>query len=181
MITLLTSVVLLGQTFMQTPQTIYDFTMKDIDGKDVPLKKFKGKALLIVNVASKCGNTPQYEGLEALYKQNKDKGLVVLGFPANNFGGQEPGTETEIKQFCTMNYGVTFPMFSKISVKGEGQAPLYKWLIEHSDRPKDDIEWNFAKFLVSRDGKHVIRLTPKQTPESEPVQKAVQEVLAPVE
>ena len=121
-----------------------NFSVKDIDGKDVNLADFKGKVILIVNVASKCGNTPQYEGLEKLYRTYKDKGLVILGFPANNFGAQEPGTAAEIKQFCTAKYNVTFPMFSKISVKGEDIAPLYQYLthVATQPQPKGDITWN---------------------------------------
>lgn len=155
------------------PDSIYGFKVKDIDGKVVSLDKFKGKVLMVVNVASKCGLTPQYKGLQALYEEKKADGLVILGFPANNFGSQEPGTETEIKEFCSLNYNVSFPMFSKISVKGEDTHPLYAWLIAHSDRPKEDIEWNFAKFVVGRDGKSVKRLTPRDTPDSEAVKKAV--------
>ncbi|AIE86877.1 glutathione peroxidase [Fimbriimonas ginsengisoli] len=159
-------------------KSIYDFTVTDIDGKKVSLKKFKGHVMLVVNVASKCGLTPQYKGLQALYEEKKKQGVVLLGFPANNFNGQEPGTEAEIKQFCTANYGVTFPMFSKISVKGDDQADLYKWLIAQSDRPTDDIEWNFAKFVIGKDGKVFKRLTPRDTPDSEAVRKAIDEALA---
>ena len=158
-------------------KTVYDFKLKDIDGTLQPLSKFKGKVILIVNVASKCGLTPQYTGLEALYRDYKAKGVVVLGFPANNFGGQEPGTETEIKQFCTSKYDVTFPMFSKISVKGDDQAELYKWLINHSDRPSDDIEWNFAKFVIGKDGKVFKRLKPQDVPGSPEVRAALDAAL----
>jgi glutathione peroxidase len=160
------------------PASIYNFKVKNIDGKEVALKEYKGKVLLVVNVASKCGLTPQYKGLQALYEEKKKDGLVVLGFPANNFGAQEPGTEGEIKEFCSLNYGVKFPMFSKISVKGDDTHPLYKWLIAHSDRPQDEIEWNFAKFVVARDGKSVTRLTPRDVPDSESVRKAVDAALA---
>ncbi|HSI71890.1 MAG TPA: glutathione peroxidase [Fimbriimonas sp.] len=157
-----------------TPQakSLYDFTMKDIDGKEIHLSKFKGKVVMVVNVASKCGLTPQYKSLEALYRENKEKGFVILGFPANNFGSQEPGTETEIKQFCSANYDVTFPMFSKISVKGDDTHPLYKWLLANSDR-HEDVEWNFAKFIIGRDGKVMKRLSPKTTPDSEEVKDAL--------
>ncbi|HEY0867344.1 MAG TPA: glutathione peroxidase, partial [Fimbriimonas sp.] len=137
MLTLFASLLIATQAPMNPPQSIYDFTLKDINGKTVPLKQFKGKALMVVNVASKCGLTPQYKALESLYKEKKAKGLVILGIPANNFGNQEPGTEAEIKEFCSLNYGVSFPMFSKISVKGEDEAPLYRWLRAQSDRPKD--------------------------------------------
>jgi glutathione peroxidase len=161
-----------------TADSIYAFKVKDIDGHEVPLSKYKGKVLLVVNTASKCGLTPQYKGLQALYDEKKKDGLVILGFPANNFNGQEPGTEKEIKEFCSLNYSITFPMFSKISVKGEDTHPLYGWLIAHSERPKEDIEWNFAKFVVGRDGKTIKRLTPRDVPDSEAVRKAVDAALA---
>lgn len=156
---------------------VYSFKVKNIDGKEVSLKRYRGKVLLVVNVASKCGNTPQYAGLEKLYKQYRNAGLVVLGFPSNDFGRQEPGTESEIKTFCTQNYGVTFPMFSKIDVKGDDQAPLYKWLVASADR-HDDVEWNFAKFLIGRDGKVVGRFTPKTQPDDSGLTKAIQQALA---
>ena len=161
-------------------KSIYDFTMKDIDGKDVKLEQYKGKAILIVNVASKCGFTPQYEGLEKIYSRYKDKGFVILGFPANNFMGQEPGTNEEIKQFCSLNYNVTFPMFSKISVKGKDIAPLYKYLTEKETNPEfsGKISWNFNKFLVDRDGKIVARFGSRAKPESEEVIQAIEKVLA---
>ena len=134
-----------------SPKSVLDFTMRDIDGKDVKLKKYKGNVILLVNVASKCGYTPQYEGLETVYERYKDKGFVTLGFPANNFGGQEPGTEAEIKEFCTSKYHVTFPMFAKISVKGDDQDPLYKFLTSKETNPNfaGDITWNFNKFLAN--------------------------------
>jgi glutathione peroxidase len=159
--------------------SIYDFKVKDIDGKEVDLSKYKGKVLLIVNVASRCGHTPQYETLEKLYKDKKDKGLVILGFPANEFGGQEPGTNEEIKTFCTSKYNVTFDMFSKIVVKGDGQAPLYKYLTSEAANPKTtgDIKWNFTKFLVSRDGKILTRFEPKVKPDSKEVLDAIDAAL----
>lgn len=157
--------------------SLHDFTIKDIDGKDVKLSKFKGKVVLVVNVASKCGLTPQYAGLQKLYDAYQKKGFVILGFPANNFGGQEPGTEADIKEFCSLNYGVTFPMFSKISVKGDDTAPLYRWLIDNSGR-KDDIEWNFAKFLVGKDGQVKARFSPRTKPDAEELTKAVEAELA---
>lgn len=150
---------------VKDPKSIYDFKMKNIDGKEVPLDKYKGKVLLVVNVASKCGLTPQYAGLQKLYTDYHPKGFEILGFPANNFGGQEPGTDPEIKQFCTGTYNVTFPMFSKISVKGDDEHPLYKWLIASADR-HDDIEWNFGKFLIGKDGKVFARFAPKTTVDS---------------
>lgn len=158
------------------PSSFYDFTVKDIDGRDVKLEKFKGQVVLVVNVASKCGFTPQYAGLEKLYKAYKNKGFAVLGFPSNDFNGQEPGTEKEIKAFCTGTYGVTFPMFSKVHVKGPETAPLYKWLIANSGR-RDDIEWNFAKFLVSRKGKVVGRFAPQVKPDDPQLVKAVEKEL----
>ena len=161
-------------------KTILDFKMRDIDGKDVKLKKYKGNVLLVVNVASKCGYTPQYEGLQATYAKYKDKGFYVLGFPANNFGSQEPGTETEIKEFCTSKYHVTFPMFAKISVKGEDQDPLYKFLTSKETDPDfaGDITWNFNKFLVDRSGKVVARFTSKDKPDGEAVTDAIEKYLA---
>jgi glutathione peroxidase len=158
------------------PTSFYDFTMPDIDGKDLSMKQFEGKVVLVVNVASKCGLTPQYAGLEELYQDFKDKGLVIVGFPANDFNGQEPGTNEEIKAFCTGNYNVTFPMMSKISVKGDGMSPLYKWLIENSSS-KEDIEWNFAKFLIDKNGKVAYRFSPKITPESNSLRVAVENLL----
>lgn len=163
-----------------SPKSVLDFKARDIDGKDVKLKKYKGNVLLVVNVASKCGYTPQYEGLQATYTKFKDKGFYVLGFPANNFGGQEPGTETEIKEFCTSKYGVTFPLFAKISVKGDDQDPLYTFLTSKETDPNfaGDITWNFNKFLVDRHGKVVARFTSKDKPDSEKVTAAIEKYLA---
>ncbi len=161
---------------MTAAASIYEFTMNDIDGKSVKLEQFKGKAVLIVNVASKCGNTPQYEGLEKIYKQYKDKGFVILGFPANNFMGQEPGSEADIKQFCTTKYNVTFPMFSKISVKGDDIHPLYKYLTQASN-PTGEVRWNFGKFLIGKDGKIAARFDPKVLPESPEVIAAIESAL----
>lgn len=157
--------------------SIYDFKAKTIDGKEVKLDKYKGKVLLVVNVASKCGNTPQYAPLEKMYQEYSDKGLVVLGFPCNQFAGQEPGTNEEIKEFCTATYGVKFPMFSKIDVKGENADPLYQWLVAQTDN-HNDIEWNFAKFLIGRDGKVIARYSPKTQPDSDEVMGAVTKALA---
>jgi glutathione peroxidase len=158
------------------PPSIYSFTMKDIDGKSVTLDKFKGKVLLVVNVASKCGNTPQYAGLEKLYRAHKQAGLEVLGFPANDFREQEPGTDEEIKAFCASTYGVTFPMFSKVAVNGESRHLLYKWLVATAPS-HEDIEWNFAKFLISREGKVIARFAPKTKPESEEIASAIANAL----
>ncbi|MFT3785370.1 MAG: glutathione peroxidase [Tepidisphaeraceae bacterium] len=148
-------------------QSPLHFTVKDIDGNDVSLEKYKGSVVLIVNVASKCGFTKQYTGLQALYEKNKDRGLVILGFPANDFKGQEPGSDEEIKAFCTGKYNVTFPMMSKIVVKGEGQAPLYTFLTskETAGEFAGDIGWNFTKFVVDRSGKLVGRFPSATTPE----------------
>lgn len=140
-------------------KTIYDFKVKTIEGKETTLEQYKGKVMLIVNVASKCGYTPQYDGLETLYTKYKDKGLVVLGFPCNQFGSQEPGSETEIQSFCRVNFGVTFPMFSKINVNGEETHPLYHYL--KSEQPgilgTEAIKWNFTKFLVDKEGNVIER------------------------
>ncbi|PYS99086.1 MAG: glutathione peroxidase [Acidobacteria bacterium] len=160
--------------------SILDFKMKDIDGKDVKLKKYKGNVLLVVNTASKCGYTPQYEGLQADYEKYKDKGFYVLGFPANNFGSQEPGTEKEIKEFCESKYKVTFPMFAKISVKGDDMDPLYSFLTSKETNPQfaGDITWNFNKFLIDRKGNVVARFSSKDKPESETVTQAIEKYLA---
>ena len=159
-------------------QSIYDIPLKDIDGKDTSLKAYKGKTLLIVNVASKCGNTPQYAGLEKLNQQYKDKGLVVLGFPCNQFGKQEPGSNADIKEFCSSKYAVTFPMFDKLDVKGEDQHPLYKELSGKDAPFPGDVKWNFGKFLVGPDGKIVKRFEPGVKPESPEVVKAIEDTLA---
>jgi glutathione peroxidase len=148
--------------------TIYDFTVDDIHGKPVKLDKYRNKVMLIVNTASKCGFTPQYKGLEELYEKFHGKGLEILGFPCNQFGAQEPGTEKEIAQFCELNYGVTFPMFAKVEVNGANTAPVYKYL--KGERPgllgSEAIKWNFTKFLVDRKGKVLARYAPNDTPES---------------
>jgi len=159
---------------------MYEFTMKNIDGSDVNLGAYKGKVAMIVNVASKCGLTPQYEGLEALYEKYKDKGFVILGFPANNFLGQEPGTEKEIKEFCTLKYNVTFPMFAKISVKGSDQHPLYTFLTNRQSNPgfDGDITWNFEKFLADKNGKIISRFSPKTVPDDPEIVKTIETELA---
>jgi len=151
-----------------------DFKVKDIDDKDYDLAQLKGKVVLIVNVASKCGNTPQYAGLEKLYQADKDKGLVIVGFPANNFHEQEPGTNADIKTFCTSKYNVTFPMMSKISVKGEDQHPLYKLLTGE----KGEVTWNFDKFLVGRDGKLIEHFKAKVKPDDAKVTDAIDKALS---
>jgi glutathione peroxidase len=159
--------------------SVYEFTMKDIDGKEVKLAAYKGKVLLMVNVASKCGFTPQYEGLQKVYLKYHDRGFEILGFPANNFMGQEPGTNEEIKNFCSLKYNVTFPMFSKISVKGDDIHPLYRFLTDKQTDPEfgGDITWNFNKFLIGRDGKIIARFSTKDTPESEKITQAIENAL----
>ena len=154
--------------------------VKDIDGKDVDLAKYRGDVLLIVNTASKCGYTPQYEGLEAVYEKYKGKGFEVLAFPANEFGRQEPGTDSEIKAFCTSTYHVTFPVFSKIVVKGDGIHPLYQFLTDKETDPKfaGPIPWNFAKFLVDRKGQVIARFEPGDKPDSAKVTAAIESALA---
>jgi glutathione peroxidase len=161
------------------PKSIYDFTMKSIDGQQVSLKSYSGKVVLLVNVASKCGFTPQYAGLEALYEKYKDRGLVIVGVPANNFMSQEPGTDEEIKKFCTNKYNVTFPMMSKVSVKGDDKTPLYVFLTGKDTDPNfgGDIKWNFTKFLFDRNGNPVARFEPKVTPDSPEVTAAIESAL----
>jgi glutathione peroxidase len=154
--------------------SVHEFTLNSIDGKPAPLSAYQGKVVLIVNVASRCGFTPQYAGLEALYEKYKDRGFTILGFPANNFGAQEPGTNEEIKTFCSSRYNVTFPMYSKISVKGDDKAPLYQFL---TDAAGGEIQWNFTKFLVDKNGKVVARFEPKVTPESPEVAEAIEKAL----
>lgn len=163
---------------MTYAQSIYDIPLKNIDGKDTSLKEYKGKVLLIVNVASKCGNTPQYSGLQSLYEKHKDKGLVVLGMPCNQFGKQEPGSNAEIKEFCSSKYSVTFPMFDKLDVKGANQHPLYKALSGPDSPFPGDVNWNFGKFLVGRDGKILKRFAPGMKPESAEITKAIEDALA---
>jgi len=151
--------------------------MKSIDGKDVDLGSYQGKVVLVVNVASKCGATPQYAGLEALYDKYNDKGFVVLGFPANDFGAQEPGSDDQIKTFCSSKYDVSFPMFSKITVKGDGKPQLYKVLTETAD-PAGDIGWNFEKFLIGKDGKIVGRFKTPVAPDNPALVEAIEAELA---
>jgi len=162
------------------PASVLDFSVKDIDGNDVSLSKYKGNVVMIVNVASKCGFTPQYAGLEALYKKYADQGFVIIGFPANNFGGQEPGTDEQIKTFCTSKYDVTFPMMHKISVKGDDKAPIYQFLTQRETDGEfaGEIGWNFTKFLVDRNGVVMARYASKTKPEDESVTKAIEKALA---
>jgi len=158
---------------------IYEFTLNALNGTPTPLANFKGKVMLLVNVASRCGYTPQYEGLEALYTKYRDQGLIVAGFPANNFGGQEPGTNGEIGAFCKSKYGVTFSMFAKISVKGADKAPLYQFLTDQAANPKTggEIQWNFTKFLVDRNGRVIQRFEPAVEPQSAELVAAVESAL----
>ncbi len=158
--------------------SLYDIPLKDIDGKDATLKPFQGKVMLLVNVASKCGFTPQYTALEADYLKYQAQGLVVCGFPCNQFGGQEPGTDTEIKQFCSSKYSVTFPMFDKLEVNGANRHPLYVALAGASSPFPGDIKWNFTKFLIGRDGKILNRFDSAVKPDSEQVTKAIEATLA---
>jgi glutathione peroxidase len=160
--------------------SVYDFTLNSIDGAATPLSSFKGKVVLLVNVASKCGFTPQYAGLEKLYESYKDKGFVIVGVPANNFGKQEPGSNEEIKTFCSRNYNVTFPMMSKVSVKGEDTTPLYQYLTDKSANPTTggEIKWNFTKFLIDKKGNVINRFEPAVTPEAAELVKALDAALA---
>nr|WP_029905527.1 glutathione peroxidase [Prevotella sp. 10(H)] len=164
-------------SMVQDDKTLYDFKVKDIDGKEFDLSALKGKKVLIVNVASKCGLTPQYTKLQELYEKYKDKNFVVIGFPANNFNGQEPGTNEEIKTFCTLNYNVSFPMMSKIDVVGKNKAPIYKWLTEKSENKKmnAEVQWNFQKFMIDENGHLVDFASPREDPFSDKIIKWIEE------
>src|SRR5271156_7229387 len=158
-------------------KSVYSFTLKSIDGPPVSLGSYRGKVLLLVNVASKCGNTPQYAGLESLYKKYQDKGFVIIGVPSNDFAGQEPGTPEEIKAFCTQNYGVTFPLMAKVHVKGKDKCPLYAALTG-SDAPfPGEVKWNFGKFLIDRKGQVIKRFEPQVKPETPDVVQAIEAAL----
>jgi glutathione peroxidase len=161
-------------------KNVFDYTLSTIDGQPAPLSAYKGKVVMLVNVASRCGFTPQYTALEAIYEKYKDRGFVIVGIPANNFGAQEPGTNQEIKTFCQSKYSVTFPMMSKVSVKGEDKTPLYQYLTDKTANPKTggDIQWNFTKFLVGPDGQVIARFEPKVTPDSPEVMAALESALA---
>lgn len=155
----------------------YQFTATSLQGKEINTEKYKGKVVLVLNTASKCGFTPQYEGLEKLYKEYKDKGLVILGFPCNQFGNQEPGTEKEISEGCLINYGVSFPMFSKVEVNGENTHPIFKYLkAELKGFPGKNIKWNFTKFLIDKEGKPFKRFSPLTKPEN--LRKDIEALLA---
>ena len=160
--------------------SVYDFTLSSIDGAATPLSSFKGKVVLLVNVASKCGYTPQYRQLQEVFDKYKDKGFVIVGVPANNFGAQEPGSNEEIKTFCSRNYNVTFPMMSKVSVKGADTTPLYQYLTDKAANPKTggEIKWNFTKFLVDKKGNVISRFESAVTPEAAELVKAVEAALA---
>ncbi|MDJ0852929.1 MAG: glutathione peroxidase [Myxococcota bacterium] len=160
--------------------TLHDFSAKTIDGEERSLADFRGKAVLVVNVASKCGLTPHYKGLQELYDEYSSAGLEILGFPCNQFGAQEPGSDSEVKEFCSTNYGVTFPMFSKIEVNGDGRDPLYAWLTAQGAGPEEagDIKWNFTKFLVGKDGRVVARFAPPTEPGANEVRNAIGEALS---
>lgn len=175
---LLTALFTASVSTMHAADSVFDITVKDIKGADTSLSAYKGKVLLIVNVASKCGFTKQYTGLEAIYAKYKDQGLVVLGFPCNQFGGQEPGTEAEIAEFCSVKFNVKFPLFAKIEVNGPGRAPLYTFLSGEGSKFPGKIGWNFNKFLVGRDGQVIARYESKVAPESEELVKAVEAALA---
>lgn len=160
------------------PNGFHDFTKRDIRGNEVNLEAYKGKVVMVVNTASKCGFTPQYKDLQALYEKYENTDFVILGFPANNFGGQEPGSDEEIAQFCEANYGVSFPMFSKVSVKGNDQDPLFKYLTTQSNQDfTGDINWNFEKFLIDKEGNLVRRFRSRTSPMSDEVIASIETIL----
>lgn len=160
--------------------SFHEFSVKTIDGQEKSLADYQGKVLLVVNVASRCGLTPQYTALESLYREYKDDGFEVLGFPCNDFAGQEPGTEAEIKSFCSTNYDVTFPLFAKVKVLGPDKVPLYKFLTEQNTEPdgKGEIGWNFAKFVVGKDGRVLARFSPRTAPDAHEVTAVIEKALA---
>lgn len=173
LVSLLTIFAMLSTT-QNTVSSLFDYKVKTIEGKDITLEAYKGNVILIVNVASKCGYTPQYEGLQDLYEKYGKEGLTILGFPANNFNNQEPGSNEEIKQFCTLEYGVDFPMFSKVSVKGENQAPIFNYLTSQPNPDfEGEIKWNFEKFLIDREGNLKRRFRSSVKPESEEIIEAI--------
>ena len=178
-VTLLIWMAILPLFTMAQTKTFHDFTVKTIDGKDFQLSSLKGKKVLVVNTASKCGLTPQYEKLQALYDKYGSDKFTIIAFPANNFMGQEPGTEKEIKEFCTLKYKVSFPMFAKISVKGADQHPLYTYLTNEKSNAgfSGDITWNFEKFLIGKDGKTLARFSPSTKPDDPKVIEAIEKAL----
>ena len=181
MIKLLFCLLFVATALMAADKSVYDFTLNSIDGQHAPLGAYRGKVVLLVNVASRCGFTPQYTALESVYEKFKARGLVIVGIPANNFGSQEPGTNQEIKTFCQTKYSVTFPMMSKVSVKGEDQTPLYQFLTDKTANPQTggEIQWNFTKFLIGPDGRVLARFEPAITPDSPEVTAAIEKALAP--
>ena len=173
-------IILTAAASMYAASSIHDFTLKSIDGNPVSLATYRGKVVLMVNVASQCGYTPQYTALEAIYQKYKSRGFVILGFPANNFGAQEPGTDEEIKTFCSTKFNVTFPMFSKVSVQGDGKTPLYRYVTSEANPVvAGEIKWNFTKFLVDRNGKVVQRFEPAVKPDSTDLVGAIEKLLKP--
>jgi glutathione peroxidase len=180
MLKLMVCLLFFATALMAADKSVYDFTLNSIDGQPAPLGSYKGKVVLLVNVASRCGFTPQYTALEAVYEKYKDRGFTILGIPANNFGSQEPGTNQEIKTFCATKYNVTFPMMSKVSVKGDDQTPLYQFLTDKATHPETggEIKWNFTKFLIGPDGRVIARFEPAVTPDSPEVTGAIEKALA---
>jgi len=174
----LVSLLCVGSVFAQTGSKLHDIALTDINGKETSLKAYQGQVLLVVNVASRCGLTPQYDGLEAVHQKYKSKGFSVLGFPCNDFGAQEPGSNEEIKQFCSTKYHVSFPLFDKLHVKGPEQHPLYSALTGKGSPYPGDVKWNFGKFLIGKDGKILKRFEPKVTPDSTEVAQAIEAALA---
>lgn len=176
----LVCMLILAGVAMAAEKSVFDFTMNSIDGHPTPLAAYKGKVVLLVNVASRCGFTPQYSALESIYEKYKGRGFVIVGIPANNFGSQEPGTNEEIKTFCSSKYNVTFPMMAKVSVKGSDITPLYQYLTDKAANPQTggEIQWNFTKFLIGPDGKIVARFEPKVTPDSPEVTSAIEKALS---
>ena len=176
---MLMAILMFGAVAAPGGKSVYDFTMNSIDGEPTSLSKFQGKVVLLVNVASRCGFTPQYSALEKVYEQYKDRGFVIIGIPANNFGGQEPGSNQEIKTFCSAKYNVTFPLMAKVSVKGDDKTPLYQFLTDKSANPAvgGEIQWNFTKFLIAPDGHAVARFEPDITPDSPQVIAAIEKEL----
>jgi glutathione peroxidase len=174
------SLLLFASALSGAAKNVFEYTLNTIEGQPAPLSAYKGKMVMLVNVASRCGFTPQYTALESIYEKYRDRGFVIIGVPANNFGEQEPGTNQEIKTFCQSKYNVTFPMMSKVSVKGEDKAPLYQYLTDKAANPKTggDIQWNFTKFLVGPDGQVIARFEPKVTPDSPEVTGAIEQALA---
>ena len=175
---ILASLLWAGCVFAQTAPKLHDIALKDINGKETSLKAYQGEVLLVVNVASRCGFTPQYDALEAVHQKYKSKGFSVLGFPCNDFGAQEPGTNEEIKQFCSSKYHVTFPLFDKLHVKGPEQHALYAALSGKGSPYPGDVKWNFGKFLIGKDGKILKRFDSKVTPDSAEVAQAIEAALA---